>query len=55
MTKIRVALFLAVFATSFAVSATAQAGPRLVFKGCAYWSLLPPFCLKMKATNGTTY
>ncbi len=38
-----------------AATASAEAAPRLIFKGCAYYTMLPPFCLKMKATDGRTY
>lgn len=55
MKAFRIALFAAVCGASFAASGSANAAPRLLFKGCAYWSMLPPFCLKMKATDGRTY
>lgn len=34
---------------------SADAAPRLLFRGCAHWTMLPPGCLTMKATNGRTY
>jgi hypothetical protein len=45
------------FGLSAIITATsaAEAAPRLLFKGCAYLSMLPPGCLKMKATDGKTY
>ena len=33
--------------------ATAGAAPRVLFRGCAHWTM--PFCPMMKATNGKTY
>ncbi len=43
------------FLAVIAVTASANAAPRILFKGCAYWTMLPPGCLKMKATDGKTY
>jgi len=39
--------------TVVAMTATAEAAPRIVFKGCAVWTT--PTCLMMKATNRKTY
>jgi hypothetical protein len=55
MKLFRSALFVAALGASLAASVTANAAPRLLFRGCAHWSMLPPGCLKMKATNGKTY
>jgi hypothetical protein len=55
MTTFRGTIFLAALGAGLVASASVNAAPRILFKGCAYWSMLPPFCLKMKATDGKTY
>ena len=53
MKSLRVAIFLVAFGAIIAASVTAQAAPRVLFRGCAHWTT--PFCLMMKATDGKTY
>lgn len=54
MNPFRATIFLGTLIAGIAASATAEAAPRLLFRGCAYWGV-PPFCLMMKATDGRTY
>ena len=53
MKPLRVAIFLIAFGAIVASSVTARAAPRVLFRGCAQWTM--PFCLMMKATDGKTY
>ena len=53
MKPLCVAIFLGAFSALVASSVAAQAAPRVLFRGCAHWTM--PFCLTMKTTDGKTY
>jgi hypothetical protein len=53
MRVFRAGIFVATLSVGIAATSIAQAAPRVLFNGCAYWGL--PFCLMMKATDGKTY
>ncbi len=53
MKAFRAGLFLFAIGAVSAISATADAAPRVLLRGCAAWTM--PFCLMMKATDGKTY
>ena len=55
MKAFRVTTLLFGLSAIIAAAATADAAPRILYKGCAHWSMPPPGCLKMKATDGKTY